>query len=262
MRLSTVLISSLVAGSVLAAPSNLKRRESRIARRGSPRQHASQHDDTAPENNPTWAGAVINAPQGTFTSVSASFTVPAPQEPAGLTGFHAASAWVGIDGDSCQNAILQTGADFHINGGRMSYNAWYEWWPADSVYLGSALPVSAGDVLYLNVTAFSPTRGVFTITNTNTGATSTKKLASKHALCMQDADWIVEDYGDTAVPFANFGDVVFTGATALTADGGVQGLAEAYLMNIEQNDVVLTSVAVDGDSLTVSYVDGGDGGDE
>ena len=40
----------------------------------------------------------------------------------GLTGKHAASAWVGIDGDSCQNAILQTGADFYVNGGKMWYN--------------------------------------------------------------------------------------------------------------------------------------------
>ena len=27
---------------------------------------------------------------------------------------HAASAWVGIDGDTCANAILQTGIDFTV----------------------------------------------------------------------------------------------------------------------------------------------------
>lgn len=36
---------------------------------------------------------------------------------------HAASAWVGIDGDTCDTAILQTGLDFTINTDKtISYN--------------------------------------------------------------------------------------------------------------------------------------------
>ncbi|KAF4500527.1 glycosyl hydrolase family 43 [Fusarium agapanthi] len=38
----------------------------------------------------------------------------------------AASAWVGIDGDTCQTAILQTGISFYADG---SFDAWYEWIP-------------------------------------------------------------------------------------------------------------------------------------
>lgn len=55
--------------------------------------------------------------QGTFTTVTGTFTVPTPS---GTSG--AASAWVGIDGDTCGNAILQTGIDFTITGGKVSYN--------------------------------------------------------------------------------------------------------------------------------------------
>ena len=72
-------------------------------------------------------------------------------------------------------------------------------------------------MLYLNVTAFSSTSGVFTITNTGTGKTLTMELTSDDTLCMQDAEWIVEDFGLPPQPFADFGNVTFTGATAITA---------------------------------------------
>lgn len=42
---------------------------------------------------------------------------------------YAASAWVGIDGDTAQNSILQTGVDFYVEGSSVSYDAWYEWYP-------------------------------------------------------------------------------------------------------------------------------------
>ena len=61
--------------------------------------------------------------QGTYTQVTATFTVPTPQLPSGETGMHAASAWVGIDGDTCGSAILQTGLDFTVDeDGSASYD--------------------------------------------------------------------------------------------------------------------------------------------
>ena len=60
--------------------------------------------------------------QGTYKSVTATFTVPTPKEPSGASGSHAASAWVGIDGDSCDNAILQTGVDFTVSGSSVSFD--------------------------------------------------------------------------------------------------------------------------------------------
>ena len=63
--------------------------------------------------------------QGTYKSVTATFTVPTPKEPSGQSGEHSASAWVGIDGDSCENAILQTGVDFTVSGGSVSYDGTY-----------------------------------------------------------------------------------------------------------------------------------------
>lgn len=57
--------------------------------------------------------------------------VPKPSMPAGGSGArtYSASAWVGIDGSTCQSAILQTGVDFSARGGAVTYEGWYEWYP-------------------------------------------------------------------------------------------------------------------------------------
>ena len=48
--------------------------------------------------------------------------MPVPKAPSGGSGLYSASAWVGIDGDTCDTAILQTGIDFTINNGVVSYD--------------------------------------------------------------------------------------------------------------------------------------------
>ena len=65
----------------------------------------------------------VMIPQNTFKSVTGTFVVPVPKAPSGGSGgFYSASAWVGIDGDTCDTAILQTGIDFTINNGEVSYD--------------------------------------------------------------------------------------------------------------------------------------------
>lgn len=79
------------------------------------------------EYSSNWAGAVYESPpSGTFTAVSATVTVPVPTATA--AGSYSASAWVGIDGDTYGNAILQTGIDFTVtksgSSNTYSYDAW------------------------------------------------------------------------------------------------------------------------------------------
>lgn len=79
-----------------------------------------------------WAGAVTTDTD--FTYVTGTIVVPTPSAgdssgvKAALEGY-SASAWVGIDGDTCGTAILQTGVDFSYQGGGVSFDAWYEWYP-------------------------------------------------------------------------------------------------------------------------------------
>jgi hypothetical protein len=62
--------------------------------------------------------------QGYIQSVTATFTVPVPSIPPGGddSTTYWASAWVGIDGDTCGNAILQTGLDFGVQGSGIGYD--------------------------------------------------------------------------------------------------------------------------------------------
>jgi len=208
------------------------------------------------EYSSNWAGASWESAAGTYKSVTGTFVVPTPKAPSGGgSGTYSASAWVGIDGDTCDTAILQTGIDFTIDDGSVSYDAWYEYYPAYA-YDFSGIPISAGNTITLTATATSATAGTVTIENVSTGKTVTKSLTSTAKLCGENAEWIVEDYeeGSSLVPFANFGTVTFTSAIATTSSGSTVGPSGAVLIDIEQNSKVLTSVSVTSNSATIEYV--------
>ena len=204
------------------------------------------------EYSSNWAGAVLTAPPSgtTFNAVSAQFVVPSPT---GSDG--SASAWVGIDGDTYGNAILQTGIDFTISGGQVSYDAWYEWYP-DYAYDFSGISISAGDTIYVSVQSSSSTSGTAYIENLSNGQSVSQDLTSSSALGGQNAEWIVEDFEENGglVTFADFGTVTFTDAVAGDSSGGSNGPDGATIIDIEQNSV-LTSVSVLSNSeVVVSYV--------
>lgn len=110
-------------------------------------------------------------------------------------------------------------------------------------------------MITLTVTATSTTAGTAVIENVSTGKTVSKSLTSTDKLCQTNAEWIVEDFeeGNSLVPFANFGTVTFTNAHATTSSGTVTP-AGATVINMEQNNKVLTSVSVSGSGVTVEYV--------
>ncbi|KAF4993584.1 hypothetical protein F66182_16476, partial [Fusarium sp. NRRL 66182] len=115
-----------------------------------------------------WAGAVLESSD--FTEVSGTFVVPTPRIPGNGDDStqYCATAWIGIDGDKCQRSLFQTGVDFCIQGGTVSYDAWYEWIPAASIDF-NGININAGDSISLSVVATSTTSGVATITNNSNG---------------------------------------------------------------------------------------------
>jgi hypothetical protein len=265
MKFASVLASGLLATAAIAAPLTEERRarhERRLAR-----QNRSSHPPYKPgtseviklskskqvEYSSNWAGAVLIG--NGYNRVTGTFVVPTPKMPSGGNSNtqYCASAWVGIDGDTCSSAILQTGVDFCVQGGSVSYDAWYEWYP-DYAYDFSGISINAGDSITVSVDASSDTTGTATITNHHTGqsVTHTFNGGVDGDLCEYNAEWIVEDFesGGSLVPFANFGTVTFTSAYA----NGNIGPSGATLMDIEQNGKVLTSVSDTSSSVKVSYV--------
>ena len=225
---------ALLATFTLALPSGKSRLEARLARRAagirstsplnrltSDNKSDAEPTKTQEEYSGNWAGVVIESPPAaaTFTAVSATITIPVPSSTGG-SDTQSASAWVGIDGDTCANAILQTGVDFTVQGGSVSFDSWYEWYP-DYAYDFSGISYSPGDVVVLSVVSSSSTSGTATIENTSTGQSVNQDITSSSSLCGTNAEWIVEDFdeGGSQVPFANFGTVDFSGAVASLSDG-------------------------------------------
>ena len=94
------------------------------------------------------------------------------------------------------------------------------------------------------------------VENVSTGESVTHSFTSEtNALQQINAEWIVEDFeeGNTLVPFANFGTVTFTGASAVGSIGTV-GPSGATIIDIEQSRKVLTSVSVSDTEVVVTYV--------
>lgn len=258
MKFSATVIALFAAGA-FAAPSG-RGLATRIAGRNrSSQPNRIVSNQTNVEYSENWSGAVLTSPPSgsTFTSVSAEFTVPTPQAVNGKAG--SSSAWVGIDGDTYTNAILQTGLDFSVDAdGSTSFDAWYEWYP-DYAYDFSDISFSAGDKVSVSVVASSSSAGTATIENLTSGQKVSKALSapdSSATLGGQNAEWIVEDFeeGDSLVSLDNFGTVTFTSAAAGLSSGDSVGTDGAEILDIEQNGQVLTSASVPSSSeVVVTY---------
>jgi len=265
MRTETIIAGLVCASTVFAAPFTQLRRERRAARvrQSQPLRNTTGSAkvdglatgaNTNAQYSDNWAGAVLIGDG--YTSVTGSIVVPTPKTPEGGDGStqYAASAWVGIDGDTCETAILQTGVDFYIQDGQPSYDAWYEWYPAAS-YTFDNFNLAAGDTIEMTVTATSAKSGKAVLTNQSTGQSVSHSFSSESdSLCQTNAEWIVEDFsnGYSEVPFADFDTVTFTGATA-ESDGATVDTSGATIINMKQNSQVLTSCSAEGSEVSCTY---------
>lgn len=138
MKVFALASMLLLAGGIIAAPGTAIRRARNQAKRASGLRKGGLIQPVAGPSNSTnltnteyssnWAGAILIGTK--FTAVTGKFTVPEP------TSDGSGAAWVGIDGDTCDTAILQTGVDWTKDGDSYSYDAWYEWYPLDSYDFG------------------------------------------------------------------------------------------------------------------------------
>ncbi|KAF9884893.1 hypothetical protein FE257_000960 [Aspergillus nanangensis] len=184
-----------------------------------------------------WAGAVLSnsTPSATFSYISATITIPTPTA-TGNTSYHAASAWVGIDGVTYTTAILQTGVDIYMLNDQAYADPWYEWYPNYARYYDEIL-VPPGDVTLRRSMLLRATMG------------APKSTATIKGL---NVEWIVENLksDEAAVPFVEFNKVKFTGCVAKAA-GDQFGVANATVYDLVIGDEVMTMVSVIGDKEMV-----------
>lgn len=130
--------------------------------------------------------------------------------------------------------------------------------PADDF---SGITIAEGDSIKMTVVATSTTSGSATIENLTTGQTKTETFSdvTDGALCETNAEWIVEDFEECSgsscslVPFADFGTVTFTDATAIK-DGSTVTPSGATVLDIEQSNKVLTDCSASSSEVTCTYV--------
>ncbi|OAA44458.1 proteinase aspergillopepsin II [Beauveria brongniartii RCEF 3172] len=167
----------------------------------------------------------------------------------GQDSYAGTAAWVGIDGYSCQSAILQTGVQAHGDG---TVRAWYEWWPEPPVYYDDQFPVKDGDVIRMSVNATSPTSGTSTLENLTTGRHITTPYRNmREPLCQADAEWILE-YGGDSQTFADFREWDFYDTHATSRQGSV-GAAGSTITNVAIDGQTLTDCRADGQGVQCAY---------
>jgi len=257
---SVLLMANAVFASSTLAASKQAARES-IRARGAARRsnkYIGNYDvvdinGTAAVTSGNWAGAAIVA--SGVTEVSGTFTVPKPSPPSGGSSGtdYCGAAWVGIDGYS-DSDLIQTGVLWCVENGSYEYEAWYEYLPAALIEY-SGITVTAGSVVTVTATKTGTNSGITTLSSGGKSVSHTFTGQSS-PLPGSSAEWIVEDFSSNGgeVPFANFGTVTFTGASAVingaTVTPGGDGAVNIVL---EPSGTPLTSTTISGGTVTVQY---------
>jgi hypothetical protein len=169
------------------------------------------------EPSPNWAGyATVSAKDGTFRSVSASWT-----QPKATCSSLAAKAdfWIGIDGVNSPKEkspnVQQTGTEVDCKGGKATYFAWYEMWPKQEPGVPYKNPVKPGDVMQASVTADGSGHFALRIADATQHWSRTAPTAQtiNTSAKLNTAEVVVEaPDGIPSVPLANFGRVTFSSA--------------------------------------------------
>ncbi|KAE8395539.1 hypothetical protein ETB97_005330 [Aspergillus alliaceus] len=271
MKLTHGCLAATVAGGALAAPGSTlaERMQHRaMSHQSFPFRSAGDDKDgnsesriaaTQVQYSNNWAGVVREQPppEGPYTAVSATFTIPTSTTAPGQSGLQAGSIWVGIDGDTYTGAILQAGVDFYSDVNQPNH-AWYEWYPAYATNFPN-IAVDEGDTIVASVRSTSPSHGIAIIENRSTGQNATQTLTAPAAtatLAGQNADWIVEDFqsGENMVALAEFDQTNFTGAQA-EAGGATYGVKDGMVIEMKQNNKVLTKTEITGEyEFNVKYI--------
>jgi hypothetical protein len=199
-----------------------------------------------------WAGYAADG--GTFTAVSATWTVP--QVSGSGSGVGADAAWVGIGGEKSRDLIQAGTEETILSSGRTEYDAWIEMLPQFShpVPLG----IHAGDSVTVSIQDQGNNNWQVSFTNNTTGSTYQKTVQynSSHS----SAEWIEEAPSGGrggVLPLDNFGSITFTNASAVK-DGKTVNLSQAdahpiTMINGSRQPIATPSqIAPDGSGFTVT----------
>jgi len=197
-----------------------------------------------------WSGYAARS--GTFTSVSATWTLPTIP----LDGpFGSDAAWVGIGGIRTRD-LIQAGTQQSASGtGSVTYQAWIETLPAPSRTV--PLTVLPGETVTISVDQQAGDMWLISFANLTSGQTLVRSV--QYSSSLSSAEWIEEAPSTRrrVLPISQFGSLTFSTASAVK-DGQSQTLADLGARAISLVDDTGRAVAVpsplgaDGASFTVA----------
>jgi hypothetical protein len=189
---------------------------------------------TAGSDQSLWSGAVTVVAQGTYSAVSANWTVPKLNlDPARAYSLYATSVWAGLGGnpDLIQAGVQDTLTMVSSNVGVVTHQGFYESThdtsDGEAVYLpGASYPISHGDAVFSETFVCSydgleydpsGTYGCFLVYDTTAGwgTEAVLPIDGSSSLVDYTAEWIVErpNLGQP-IGLADYGSVVFTNVQA------------------------------------------------
>lgn len=221
---------------------------------------------SAPHRDKPWAGVVLPiAPAGSkrFAATKASVTLPRYYNATGI-GAGAdrdakrqrwrIAATVGIGARSSNKAYLQAGVNIDADPmtGKLSFEAWYQWWPDVRRHL--PLDLMPGADVTMEVVMFNATVGKAVIRNDSLRQYNTQFLhppTPEALLEGHDAEWLVES-GEDSEPF-DFGVVSFRQCVAYTEQQVMVVAGHGDTYDMHYGGVIQANVRSDNASVDVAY---------
>jgi hypothetical protein len=199
-----------------------------------------------------WSGYA--ATSGSYTGVSATWTVPQPTT-TGAPGVGA--TWVGIGGVNSRDLIQAGTQDVASGSGQSEYQAWIETLPQASRQV--PLAVSPGDSVTVSIDEQGAGSGVWQISMQDNTSGKSYQTTVHYASSESSAEWVEEaPVGDgSLMPLDNFSAVNFSQATAIQ-NGQTVNLAQTgaqpitMLNGAGQALAVPSAIGSDGASFDVS----------
>src|SRR6266550_8220140 len=202
---------------------------------------------SATSSSSNWSGYAASG--GTFTSVTATWTVPT----VAATSTGADATWVGIGGLTSSD-LIQAGTQAMVDGsGTVEYSSWIEMLPASSRNV--PLSVSAGDSVTVTITQQSGNDWLISMKNNTTNGTY--NVTVQYDSSNSSAEWVQEapSVGRGLVSLDLFGTVQFSGASAVrdgkTMSASALG-AKAITMINRQGQALAQPSTIAGDGSTFS----------
>jgi hypothetical protein len=180
------------------------------------------------DESTNWSGYAATGANGTFKSVSASWTEPTGTCTSRRSAQYS-SFWVGLDGFN-SNSVEQTGTDVDCSGRTPVYYGWYEMYPAFPVNFSNT--VRPGDKLSASVT-FSGTQTFTLVLKDSTQGWTQTITKSQAGLARSSAEVITEAPSSSSgvLPLADFGTVSYSVSDANGTSLGSQGPTEIIMIN-------------------------------